>query len=525
MKLLTKCLSGTLSEHSIIFFWTLYRLLSGAALILMLLPGLISCGDDSEDDPIDVVKENTPEILYFTPISGFMGDTVRIYGSSFAEVTSVKFDQLEAAMVSISDTIVVVLVPEEATSGNIQVLTPNEEVSTVLPFSVLYKEPILTSFSPEQGAIGDEVQISGEHFFGEIVVKFGALQAEIVSSTSTLIVVKVPLGAEEVKLTVSTTGGSAVSEKEFEVIDPTAPVVTSISPRSGVFGDVITITGANLGNVQNFKVGFQSASIISSSATSLQFEIPEGARIGFNPLRLDHNDKTILSDDLEFYVVKTHPDLIQTFDGDKEGYYIGSKRAEEHTFFGQSNELAGSGALYMPPAIDGNYFHQEGFSTTAFSGSWIAAVAIPSRETGFYASFVGDSKDDEMYVNIQVHIGELPNGYGSGNNDFVMGLRVRFADDIQYQNRITLPELQAASDGPDANGWYSASFPVSGFVDFDNQPGDFDLTQMQRINVSTRRNYGTGGTAGVQLDGSEGGIPYSFSFDNLIVTIGGPYSY
>jgi hypothetical protein len=229
------------------------------------------------------------------------------------------------------------------------------------------------------------------------------------------------------------------------------------------------------------------------------------------------------SSEIKFYIIKTEASLRQTFDGEYDGVYFGSKDIEENTFFGQSNELVGSGALYLPSAIDGNYFHMEGFSSTQIAGSYISQVSTGTKATGFYSSFVGDITFDQMFINLQVQLGSLPDGYGGGDSDHLFGLRVRFEGD-DYRFYINQAELDQYSKGPDANGWYEASFPVSLFTDW-TDIGTYSIGDFQRISVTARRDYGEGGSLGVPLDGTEGSIAHSLSFDNLIVTIGGPYSF
>ncbi len=88
----------------------------------------------------------------------------------------------------------------------------------------------------------------------------------------------------------------------------------------------------------------------------------------------------------------------------------------------------------------------------------------------------------------------------------------------------TPAELADMVFAPNEEGWYSLSIPASAFDD-DAALGTFQFTDMQRIAVAVRRDYGTGGTAGQQVTAEDGGIFYSQSFDNVSISVGGPYSF
>jgi hypothetical protein len=454
-------------------------------------------------------------------LSGSASDTITIYGSLLLDVTSVSFNEAQALIISNSLTELVAVVPEEATSGKIQVTTAQGETQSETDFEVVSTAPLITSFTPTSAKAGEMVTITGINLTDAVEVMINEVSATIASNTETEIEFTVPVHATSGKISVATSQGLAVSSTDFTFIE--SPTISSISPISGFYGDNITIEGTNMSGIKEVFVGFQEATILATTETSVEFTIPENSKIGINGLTIGDGNLTVESGDLKFYVIKNDPDLIQTFDGAYVGAYVGTKDPEETTFFGQSNELASSGARHLPPAIEGNYFHMEGFCSSQIAGTFIHQFFTNAQETGFYSSFIGDITAEDLFVNIQVNLGALPEGYGENDSDYVLGLRLRFAEG-NYGYVINMDELKAASFGPDENGWYNASFPVSLFLDEDAL-GTFNLGDLQRIGIVARRAYGTGGVTGVELDGSEGGIAYSFSFDNLFATVGGPYSF
>jgi hypothetical protein len=80
--------------------------------------------------------------------------------------------------------------------------------------------PVISSFNPATGHIGTEVTITGQNFSSNAsnnVVSFGATRAEVISSSSTQIKVKVPVGASFGVISVfdSESGLTAESVREF----------------------------------------------------------------------------------------------------------------------------------------------------------------------------------------------------------------------------------------------------------------------------------------------------------------------
>jgi hypothetical protein len=84
-------------------------------------------------------------------------------------------------------------------------------------FSVAQHAPILTTFFPRGGVTGDTVTITGDNFDNTSNVKFGDLDAIIVSVSPTQLKVKIPSG-ESAKIAITTPGGVVISNDVFGVI-------------------------------------------------------------------------------------------------------------------------------------------------------------------------------------------------------------------------------------------------------------------------------------------------------------------
>jgi len=84
----------------------------------------------------------------------------------------------------------------------------------------VYTVPVITSFSPQSGAAGTVVNISGLNFDptpGNNIVYFGAVQAAVTAASETNLVVTVPAGATYAPITETVNGLTAWSGSSFLV--------------------------------------------------------------------------------------------------------------------------------------------------------------------------------------------------------------------------------------------------------------------------------------------------------------------
>lgn len=139
---------------------------------------------------------------------------------------------------------------------------------------------IATSVSPLVAKTGASVTINGTNFSvnaDENVVKFNDVEAEIIETTATKLVVKVPPGIihpsyQELNTIYVTTGGQTVAATEnFRVL----PTVTDFSPKTGTFGTTITITGTDFYPFEtSVRIGGIPATASEVTQTSVSFSVP-----------------------------------------------------------------------------------------------------------------------------------------------------------------------------------------------------------------------------------------------------------
>jgi len=77
--------------------------------------------------------------------------------------------------------------------------------------------PAISGFTPDSGAAGTTVTITGHNLAGATAVAFGGTPATIVSATATQLVTTVPAGAATGHITVTTPAGTATSHASFTV--------------------------------------------------------------------------------------------------------------------------------------------------------------------------------------------------------------------------------------------------------------------------------------------------------------------
>ncbi|MCG8606685.1 DNRLRE domain-containing protein, partial [bacterium] len=140
--------------------------------------------------------------------------------------------------------------------------------------------PKLTSFTPINGLVGDEITIFGENLQETSSVSFDGTDVAVFSlhSDSELRVV-VPTGASSGALTITNAYGSSTSSTDFEVL--VMPVINSFEPSSGRHETEVTIVGENLDQVSG--VLFNETSVLDfsvESATLLKARVPSDATTG-----------------------------------------------------------------------------------------------------------------------------------------------------------------------------------------------------------------------------------------------------
>ncbi len=195
------------------------------------------------------------EITGFLPPSGAAGAGVTIYGSRFTLANSVTFGGVSASFAVTSDTTIQTVVPAQAVTAPIHVVTPEGTATSTNAFVVIPPQPAITGFSPTNGEPGTSVTIDGAHFARVVQVRFGVTVAQFSILSDTRIQAIVPAGAISGPLAIASPEGNATSAATFVV----APRITGLTPASGSPGTVVTLNGANFENATGVTFNGQAA--------------------------------------------------------------------------------------------------------------------------------------------------------------------------------------------------------------------------------------------------------------------------
>lgn len=168
-----------------------------------------------------------PVINEFSVTGAAVGTSITISGANFGATAGeniVRFNGVTADITSASTTELVVVVPEEATTGPITVEVIGQTNETELIFTIA---PVIEAINPEVGLPGETVTITGSNFNAvpdNNNVSFNGALAIVESASTTELVVTVPDDA--------TTGPVAV---EIETLLATSPTDFTIDSTTLIF--------------------------------------------------------------------------------------------------------------------------------------------------------------------------------------------------------------------------------------------------------------------------------------------------
>ena len=227
-----------------------------------------------------MITAGVPTITSASPSTAPRNTAITIKGSYFTDASSVTIGGTALLTFTVvNSTTITGTVPSSAPLGaqDIVVTAPG---GTATGNITLIDVPTVTALSATSGKRGDVTTISGTSFAAVSAITIGGVAITTYTVNSlTSITATIPNGAlaGAQSITVTTSAGTSNSDQKFTVFD--APVITSLSPSSGLLGASVTINGLNLkptASDPTITVGGQSATVTSSSSTVVVFTIPNG---------------------------------------------------------------------------------------------------------------------------------------------------------------------------------------------------------------------------------------------------------
>lgn len=181
---------------------------------------MLGCKDDEP-----YTEEPEASISAINPNSGNVGTEVEIQGQHFGDGIDghlVDFNGTDAEIQSVSNTRIMVIVPEEASSGAVSLRMNGRTIAgPVFTVTEPEDETSISSIAPTSGTEGMEVKINGKQFGSELddhVVLFNGTEAEITSVSDQQIIVIVPSGAGTGPVSL-TMGGATYEGPEFTLLE------------------------------------------------------------------------------------------------------------------------------------------------------------------------------------------------------------------------------------------------------------------------------------------------------------------
>ena len=173
----------------------------------------VSCKKNSGDPPAPSGGSLTN--LKANPDSALPNTLIDISGAGLQALVSVKFDTVSSTINPVynTDTHLLIYVPSNAKYGVQKITLTNGIGGTAqINFKVIQPAPTITSVNPLSANVGDTVTVTGTFFRNIVKVLLGAVQAQVIDSTSSSVLkFKVPAGVSAGLVTVTTAGGTAVS--------------------------------------------------------------------------------------------------------------------------------------------------------------------------------------------------------------------------------------------------------------------------------------------------------------------------
>jgi hypothetical protein len=179
---------------------------------------------------------------------GAIGDTLTIQGSGFGATIGFSFATLNGIAIagdgvkpkSWSNTSIVTVIPETATSGPVIVTLLGGASNSVK----LYIRVRITGVSPSSGPVGSGVTIGGRGFGATGgAVTFNGVTAAATGWTDASILATVPNGATAGPIVVTVEG-----QRSNGVLFTPTPEISGLSPNSGEPGTDVTVSGSSFGS-------------------------------------------------------------------------------------------------------------------------------------------------------------------------------------------------------------------------------------------------------------------------------------
>ncbi len=226
------------------------------------------------------------QITSFNPSVGSWGDTISIKGQRLNGIDyTVYFGNLQAEILSSSDSIMKVIVPSKLNEKRVKILIESQDdtISSVEYFN--YRSPEVSGISALNGTFNDELIITGRNLCGydayNVKVYFNETAATVIEVSSNMLKTTVPSGVtkNELQVCVMVDGSKDCYNELFQLA---APVIENVIDDHVFIGQTLGIEGQNFNPLPEQNVVLidgKDAEVIEASANYLEIVIPDGIYI------------------------------------------------------------------------------------------------------------------------------------------------------------------------------------------------------------------------------------------------------
>lgn len=245
-------------------------------------------------DKVFILRNRVTDAIIpsFTPTTGGYGTLVKIKGAGFTGASRVSFGDITATSFTVTADTAIEAIVGTGASGNVTVNTPTglKSKAGFVFTGPAVSGPRIESFTPESGAAGSTVTITGANFGStpeSNIVYFGAVRATVISASTGLLKVIVPASATYRPISVTNNNFTGFSNKPFNItFGPGTAFSTAIYKTfEGIAADyAATDLGAgdldgdqlaDLAVLKNQKISiYKNVSKIGGIALSAPLEIP-----------------------------------------------------------------------------------------------------------------------------------------------------------------------------------------------------------------------------------------------------------
>jgi hypothetical protein len=200
-----------------------------------------------------------PVVSVIAPLEDEIGAEVLIIGSNLASATGVGFGNAPSAIIAQTDTELLTIVPPGISPGPVEVtVTGPGGTSNSLSFNVLptvpfdpTTHPVIDEVVAAQNIAGELLLLRGNNFSAASTVKFGAVEAEVLTATAKVLAVKIPESLSVASYTIKVRNAIGTSEgKPFAVTATQPPPPAGLTLTSGI--SVASLPAGYVPPISNF---------------------------------------------------------------------------------------------------------------------------------------------------------------------------------------------------------------------------------------------------------------------------------